>query len=289
MKKRSFDYLFNIAEQIQHTSALEAKQIAFIPRLMATASLPVRESKDNEFIRRNGNRTLTMLASRDIGLPYGAMPRLALCAITTLSKQNQSNIITLGSSTTQFLNLMGKACTGGKNGSLTYAREQLKRLLSCTIQITENAEQRWDMTSLRVSQSATILWQPCSPYRWQSQLILSDEFFQHTQRYAIPVDLRVLHACGHYPLAIDVYCWLTYRYFSLKRPIAISWADLMIQFGNSYQRGAHFKSNFREAMERVFLFYPQARFNIDQFGVQLLPSPTHVPAKDLNQFLNPGE
>lgn len=285
MKKRSFAYLFDIAEQIKQTSALETKQIAFVPRLMATTSLPVNKPQDSEFIRRNGNRTLTMLASREIGLPYGAMPRLALCAITTLSKQTQSNIISLGPSTTHFLNIMGKSCTGGRNGSLTYAREQLKRLLSCTIQVTENNEHRWDMASIRVSQSASMLWQTTSPYHWQSRLILTDEFYQHTQQYAIPVDLRVLHACGHYPLAMDVYCWLTYRYYSLKRPIMINWGDLMIQFGNSYQRAAHFKSSFRNALDRVALFYPQAQFIVDQFGVQLLPSPTHVPSRDLRCYL----
>ena len=95
MKKRSFAYLIDIAEQIKHTTALETKQIAFIPRLMATTSLPVSKPQDNEFIRRNGNRSLTMLASREIGLPYGAMPRLALCAITTLSKQSLLMITTM--------------------------------------------------------------------------------------------------------------------------------------------------------------------------------------------------
>jgi len=245
MKKRSIAYLIDIAEQIRETSALETKQIAFIPRVMATASLPVSKQQDNEFIRRNGNRTLTMLASREIGLPYGATPRLALCAITTLSKQNQSNIISLGPSTAHFLNIMGKSCTG--------------------------------------------LWQPNSPYRWQSQLILTDEFYQHTQQYAIPIDLRVLHACGHYPLAMDIYCWLTYRYYSLKRPITISWGDLMIQFGNRYQRDSHFKANFRNALDRVALFYPQARFVVDQYGIQLLPSPTHVPPRDLNHYLRSSE
>jgi len=289
MKKRSIAYLIDIAEQIKHTTALEAKQIAFVPRLMATTSLPVSKPQDNEFIRRNGNRSLTMLASREIGLPYGAMPRLALCAITTLSKQSQSNIISLGPSTAHFLNIMGKSSTGGRNGSLTYAREQLKRLLSCTIQVTEISEHRWDMASLRVSQQASMLWQPTSPFHWQSRLILTDEFYQHVQQYAIPIDLRVLHACGHYPLAMDIYCWLTYRYYSLKRPITISWGDLIIQFGNSYQRDAHFKANFRNALERVKLFYPQARFIVDQFGVQLFPSPTHVPSRDIKHYLGGHE
>jgi len=66
---------------------------------------------------------------------------------------------------------------------------------------------------------------------------------------------------------MDIYCWLTYRYYSLKRPITISCGDLMIQFGNSYQRDAHFKANFRNALDRVALFYPQARFVVDQYGI----------------------
>ena len=288
MKKRTAAYLIDIAEQIKQCSALESKQIAFIPRLMATTSLPVSKPRENEFIRRNGNRTLTMLASREVGLPYGAMPRLALCAITTLSKQCQSRVVSLGPSTADFLNLMGKASTGGRNGSLTYAREQLKRLLSCTIQVTERSEQRWDIASLRVAQSASLLWQPASPLRWQSRLVLSDEFFQHTQQSAIPVDLRVLHACGHYPLAMDIYCWLTYRFYSLKRPVTIPWGELMVQFGNSYQRDAHFRDRFRSALARVGLFYPQARFVVVQCGVRLFPSPTHIPPKDLSCYLRNG-
>lgn len=288
MKKRSFDYLFHIAEQIQQHSALQADKIAFIPRLMAGTSLPVRKQEDNEFIRRNGRRTLSMIASREIGLPYGAMPRLALCTITTLCKQSQSRTIFLGSSARAFLGQMDKRCSGGSNGSLTHARDQLKRLLSCTIQITEESDQHWRMDSLRLSQSATLLWQPCAPQRWQAQLTLSEEFYQHIQQFAIPVDLRVLHACAHYPLAMDIYGWLTYRYFSLRHPTLIEWRELMLQFGNHYQREAHFKTHFCHALERVALFYPQACFSLQANGLLLLPSQTHIPPRDLNRFLKHG-
>jgi len=281
MKRSRYHHLLNTADQITNTSALKARQIAFIPRLMATTSLPVRKTQAHEFIRRNGNRTLMMLASSEIGLPYGGIPRLALCAITTLAKQSQSRMITLGPSMAQFLKLMGKSSTGGKNGSLTHTREQLKRLLSCTIQITEEDDQRWQMTSLRVAQRASILWHPTDTDHWQSTLTLTEEFFTHIQEYAIPVDQRVLHALGHYPLAMDIYCWLTYRYFSLTRITLIPWSCLINQFGNCYHREAHFRDNFTKALCRVQLFYPQAWIIITPVGVELHPSPTHIPTRDL--------
>ncbi len=286
MKRRSIDYLIDTAERIRQTNALEAQQIAFIPRLMATVSLPVRRQEGNEFIRRNGNRTLTILASSEIGLPFGTMPRLALSAITTLTKQGQSNIVQLGTSSTQFLNTMGKTCTGGRNGSLTHAREQLKRLLSCTMQLTQQTPQSWEIESLRISQRASLLWQPTSPSRWQSTLELTPEFFNDVQQHAVPIDLRVLYACSHYPLAMDLYCWLTYRYFSLTKAITISWGDLMAQFGNGYRRNSHFKNKFTKALQRVSLLYPHANFTLDSRGIHLLPSPTHIPSRDISRFLS---
>lgn len=38
--------------------------------------------------------------------------------------------------------------------------------------------------------------------------------------YAVPFDLRVLH-CLRSPLAIDIYLWLTWRMFILRRPVLI--------------------------------------------------------------------
>ncbi|MBL3588490.1 MAG: hypothetical protein JMN24_01685 [gamma proteobacterium endosymbiont of Lamellibrachia anaximandri] len=286
MKRRSIDYLIDTAEQISQTNALEARKIAFIPRFMATVSLPASRPEGNEFIRRNGNRTLTMLSSSETGLPFGTMPRLALCAITTLTKQGQGNVVQLGASSTQFLNTMGKSCTGGRNGSLTHAREQLKKLLSCTIQLTQQTPQSWEIESLRISQRASMLWQPTSPGQWQSTLELTSEFFNDVQRHAVPVDLRILYAFSHYPLAMDIYCWLTYRYFSLTKPTTVSWGDLMEQFGNGYSRGSHFKDKFTNALDRVSLLYPQARFTLDSRGIHLLPSPTHIQPRDISHFLS---
>lgn len=285
MRKRSVEYLIDASVKIEETSALEAGQIAFIPRIMATASFPVSRPEAHEFIRRNGNKTLTMLASSEIGLPYGALPRLALCAITTAAKQSQSNIISLGPSMSYFLKAMGKSSTGGKNGSLTHAREQLKRLLSCTIQITQSSDCGWEMASLQLCQHAAMLWHPTSPGEWHSTLALSAEFYHDIQHHAVPIDRRVLEACGHYPLAMDIYCWLTYRYYSLKTPTAIGWADLMNQFGNQFTRKSHFKSKFTRTLEWVAQFYLDARFEVNQKGVLLLPSPTHIPPKDLRAFL----
>jgi Tol biopolymer transport system component len=42
------------------------------------ATLPHSDPKTNEFVRRNGHFTLSILAPKDVGLPYGRYPRLVL-------------------------------------------------------------------------------------------------------------------------------------------------------------------------------------------------------------------
>ena len=273
MRKRSTAYLVEVAEQIHNTNALAANKIAFVPRFIAATALPISKQDTSQFFRRNGNRLLTIQPGYETGLPFGAMPRLMLCTITTLCKQNDSELVSLGPSASSFLRMLGKTATGGKNGSLTYAREQLSRLLGCTFHLA-NTDAPDDTISFRISEH-TVLPTP----EWRPLLMLSQGFLEYARRYAVPVDLRVLLACGHYPLAMDIYCWLTYRFYSLRRPVVIPWVELTWQFGSTFQREAHFRSSFRRALMRVSGFYPDARFYTDTQGLHLFTSPTHVSQK----------
>ena len=47
----------------------------------------------------------------------------------------------------------------------------------------------------------------------------------------MPLDLNILKALKRSSLGIDLYLWLTYRTFTLKRPLCLSWASLYRQFG----------------------------------------------------------
>ena len=43
--------------------------------------------------------------------------------------------------------------------------------------------------------------------------------------------MNILRAIKRSPLGLDLYLWLTYRTFALKRPLQLSWRQLYRQFG----------------------------------------------------------
>jgi len=61
-------------------------------------------------------------------------------------------------------------------------------------------------------------------------------------------------------MALDIYAWLTYRMFCLKRETSIPWQVLQVQFGAGYpvtQEGTdNFKRKFLEQLKKVCLIYP---------------------------------
>ena len=47
----------------------------------------------------------------------------------------------------------------------------------------------------------------------------------------MPLDLNILKALKRSSLGLDLYLWLTYRTFTLRHPLRLSWARLYRQFG----------------------------------------------------------
>ena len=94
----------------------------------------------------------------------------------------------------------------------------------------------------------------------------------------MPLDLRVLKALRS-PFEIDIYVWLTWRFFSLRRRVVIPWESLMLQFGARYRNPRHFKRRFLRYLRRVIDYYPEARLAESPQGLILRPSPTHIPAR----------
>ena len=79
----SVEQIINDALAIKAESAQDAGSLGFMARAMVQATLPHKKVAGNEFERRNGNYTLTLLAPSKIGLPYGTVPRLLLAWLTT--------------------------------------------------------------------------------------------------------------------------------------------------------------------------------------------------------------
>ena len=81
-------------------------------------------------------------------------------------------------------------------------------------------------------------------------------------------------------MALDIYCWLTYRMFYLKKEIEIPWRLLQLQFGADYalkgQGPRDFKKKFLLRLKNVHEVYPQANVGVGEMGLILKPSSPHV-------------
>jgi len=263
-------------DEINTYSAQEADEIGYIPRFLANVSLPVSNIYGNEYTRINGKYGITLLSPSPIGLPYGTYPRMLLVHITTIAKIERSREIYLGNSGASFMHAMGLQSSGGKNGSLSRLKDQSKRLFATSFQMWVQEDDQWKTQHVNVAEQASLLWDPIRPKAWESTLTLGSLFWKDIDNHAVPIDKRVLRALSHYPAAFDVYCWLTYRYFSLRRKLLVPWSKLKEQFGYGIANENDFKKTLRKALRRVSFLYPEANFECSGNGLILMPSRPHV-------------
>lgn len=272
---------------IEAVNAKEAGMLAYMARSMVMATLPHSKPKGHVFERNNGNYTLTMIGNPKFGLPYGSLPRLLLAWITREAKVKKSPILYLGKSFSAFLNTLKLSQSGGARGDATRLRQQMLKLfsthISCVYQDNERGICRSDQFS--VTRSFELWWNPLQheSVNHQSTIILAKDFFEEIINRPVPVDLRMLHALRRSPLQIDIYTWLTYRFSYLKKPTLIPWNLLSNQFGSNYGSGAQglrdFKKQFLKAIHIVTVMYQSAKVEINDSGITLKPSRSHVAAK----------
>ena len=114
---------------------------------------------------------------------------------------------------------------------------------------------------------------------WQSTVTLSESFFNEVVSHPIPVDMRALKALKKSPLALDTYCWLTYRASYTKRSSVIPWSALALQFGSDYAELRFFKRAFLEELRKVVTVYGGAQVEATDEGLLVKPSLTHISKK----------
>lgn len=78
------------------------------------------------------------------------------------------------------------------------------------------------------------------------------------------------------PFEIDIYVWLTWCFFRLRKPATIPWASLALLFGCGYANSRHFKKWFLGYLRSVIDYNPEVRARPSESGLQLEPSAPHV-------------
>lgn len=269
----------------------------FMARAMIQATMPHSNPKTLYFSRQNGDFELTMIAHPKIGLPYGSMPRLLLCWLTSEAVKKRSRELSLGNSLSAFMRDLGLSVTGGRWGSITRLKNQVYRLFSSNISATYRNQNEGAAVNFVVAEEYHLWWAPQNPDQrslWESKVILSDRFYNEVISSPIPLRLETLSALKSSSVCLDIYSWLTYRNSYATRPSYIPWGALQLQFGAGYpltaQGKADFKRKFLEALRKVGVVY-QAAKKIKDEGECLLyiPGNPDIPKKQYDLSTKSGE
>ena len=265
---------------LDQEDAYAAGQVGFLARALVQATMPHSDPKANEFVRHNGHYTLSILAPKDVGLPYGRYPRLVLAYLNTEAVKRKTRRIELDHHFSHFCAALGIPPTTGPRGSLPMLREQMQRLFASTFQCVFHDEEkgRHAGDGFLVAEKRALWWDPrrdTGDASWGSHVVLSERFFREATEAPVPLDLRVLRALRS-PFEIDIYVWLTWRFFRLRKPVTIPWDSLQLQFGCGYKNPRHFKRRFLKYLKSVISYYPAVRLSSAEKGLVLKPSPTHI-------------
>ena len=279
------DKLMLEALAVEAEQARQAGALGYLARVFTQIGLPHSAVTGSQFVRCNGNLTLTISAMSDVGLPFGSIPRLLLSWVTTEAVRTGSPVLELGPTLSAFMAELGLARQGGKRGDITRFRNQTVRLFSSAISLRYSEKAMDAGLGFNLADEYSLWWNPKSPNQlplWKSTVTLGSKFFREIIERPVPIDLRALKALKRSPMALDIYCWLTHRMFYLQKPVEIPWPLLQLQFGADYalegQGPRDFKKKFLHQLKNVCVIYPQANVGEGKLGLALKPSPPHVAA-----------
>ncbi|MCB1054553.1 MAG: pirin [Acidobacteria bacterium] len=283
-RPRRLGSLISQALSFDDADAYAAGEVGFLARALVQATMPHSDPKTNEFVRHNGHYTLSILAPKGVGLPYGRYPRLVLAYLNTEAVKRKTRHIELDHHFSHFCAALGIPPTTGPRGSLPQLREQMQRLFASTFQCVFHDEEkgRHAGDGFLIAEKRALWWDPrreTGDASWGSHVVLSERFFREATETPVPLDLRVLRALRS-PFEIDIYVWLTWRFFRLRKPVSIPWDSLQLQFGCGYKNPRHFKRRFLKYLKSVISYYPEVRLTNGDKGLVLKPSPTHVAPRD---------
>lgn len=297
---------------IEQEDAKSADSIGFMTRALVSATMPYKDPKTKVFERRNGDLTMTIMAPK--GVPFGKYPRLLMSYLCTEAVTTRSNVIVLGDTLADFLmTTVGVRATGGKEGTQTRLSDQMQRLFTSTLHVSQRMARAerggFEFDNITLVQRGRLedhdlarldslgsspadlgesaeLWRQVEQDKagkWNSMIELTPRFFQECIDTPVPIDLRAYKVLGEAPMAMDIYAWTTYRSSYIKQPTRpIPWVLLQAQFGSGLpfteQGTRDFKKAFKRNLDLVRLV--NSGLKVDETsnasGLVLLPSTPSV-------------
>ena len=289
-RRRQARHFTQLDQVTQLVAAREADpEIGFMARLLALCSLPRTDPKYRlQYKRANGPYTLYMVAGGGNKLPYGTLPRLLLAWVCTEAVRTQSPELILGDSLSEFMRKVGIYSTSGDKH--TRLRNQMRRLFGCTVSLLYEDARGEATMNAPIARLTEFWWserQPDARSLWESKIELGEDFFNEIIRCPIPIDLNTLRAMKRSPLGLDLYLWLTYRTFGLKRQLRLTWPVLYRQFGVDPARAndkftvRDFREDCLRELKKIKKAWPNLHYSTAKGALILSPSPPVIAPSQL--------
>lgn len=267
----------------------------FLHAILCQVGLPRSKPAGRVFERLSGKAGLRLEAGyqflgrghgfKELPLPYGSRPRLILYHLCSEAIRNRNRVIDIGNSLADFLDKLG-IDTGGHE----YTRFKNQMTALCGVRMMLGYSD--GLQSITVNTSPIHKFEAWTHYDgrqlgfWPGYLEMSGEFYDTLIEHAVPLDPRAIHALQHSALALDVYAWLAHRLRRIRKPgyTKLSWKNLKEQFGQEYRISKDFKKEFRDALRKVLVVYPDARVEDFIGGLTLYASPP--PVRETKVFVS---
>jgi hypothetical protein len=257
-------------------------ELGYMHAVLSQVGLPRKRHQGTRFERRSGGASLLVRSGElwdgrdwvEQPIPYGPKPRVMMADLFNYALKHQTLEIDLGDSVTEYLRRLGWTAQGGARGPLTMFKNQAKALAACHMSLGVHYGGR----------AHTVQGQPIEEFEawvedrghqrtlWPGSLKLSARFFESLQRFAVPLDMRAVHVLADSALALDIYTALAHRLHRLKAPTVVYWSAWREQFGQEYANPKDFKKRFLEQLKQVLVVYPDAKVQVVQGGLALVPS-----------------
>lgn len=283
--------------------AQEKPVVGYTTKMFVQSLFPYRKSEDEKRVLTQGSNSITI--SSTAGLPYGRFPRLIMAYLITQITERDRQVkrgtlsreearkIPLGYSMNEFLNQIGLQArgTGGKSGSLTRLRDQLRRINRCTITVESRLPNRDVGINTQIASSWDLWFSEKHPNQGSltpSHITVTEEYFNYVAEAPIPIDLNVMRKLRS-PRAMDCYSWLvTKQYWLHKKNIdqhTFSWQTLVNNFSGTpvttSRQLTHFRQDFQNAVSEIRKQWPKLEVEINgQDGLTVHSSKLAIPEKD---------
>jgi replication initiator protein len=262
----------------------EDLQANFVHAGFALTALPHRRIAEPEWVRTTAGLRLRVESGKDesdavVGIPYGSVARMILLYLQTEAVRTRSREVELGRSMNGWLTAMG-VNNGGKGYALV--REQSRRLSLCRLTFYTTSDEGTQITNGGFVRSAIL---PSCPdddgvqlSLWRERVVLDEVFYDSLLKHPLPVREAGIRGLANRSMAIDIYVWLCYRLWQLRKPTRVPWPALYGQFGGGFTRLRAFRQHVREPLALALSAYPEARVEVDdEAGLLLHPSPPAMP------------